>query len=48
MDLTRIFYFLLVLLFAGCKSENTPKDLGRAVYFWKTTFELSQKETAFL
>ncbi|MBP6619171.1 MAG: hypothetical protein KA188_02895 [Leadbetterella sp.] len=48
MDLTRIFYFLLVLLFAGCKSENAPKDLGRAAYFWKTTFELSQKETAFL
>lgn len=48
MDLTRIFYFLLVLLFAGCKSENAQKDLGRAVYFWKTTFELSQKETAFL
>ena len=48
MDLTRIFYFLLVLLFAGCKSENAPKDLGRAAYFWRTTFELSQKETAFL
>ncbi len=46
--MTRIFYFLLVLLFAGCKSENAPKDLGRAAYFWKTTFELSQKETAFL
>lgn len=48
MDLKRIIYFLLVLLFAGCKSEKTPKDLQRAVYFWKTTFELSQKETAFL
>jgi hypothetical protein len=48
MDLKRIFYFLLVLLFAGCKSENTPKDLDRAVYFWKTNFELSQKEKAFL
>lgn len=48
MDLIRIFYFLLVILFAGCKSENTPKDLGRAVYFWRTNFELSQKENAFL
>ncbi|WP_255078348.1 hypothetical protein [Lacihabitans sp. CCS-44] len=44
----RIFYFLLVLLFASCKSENAPKDLQRAVYFWKTNFELSQKEKVFL
>ncbi len=48
MDLTRICSLFLILIFGGCKSENTPKDLGRAVYFWKTTFELSQKETAFL
>ena len=48
MNLKRIFYFLLVLLFAGCKSEKTPKDLNRAVYFWKTNFELSQKEKVFL
>jgi hypothetical protein len=48
MNLTRIYFLFLILFLGGCKSENTPKDLGRAVYFWKTTFELSQKETAFL
>lgn len=48
MDFTRIYFLLLILFLGGCKSDNTPKDLGRAVYFWKTTFELSQKETAFL
>lgn len=48
MDLTRILYLFLILLLCGCKSESTPKNLGRAVYFWKTTFELSQNEKAFL
>jgi hypothetical protein len=48
MDLTRILCLFLTLSLSGCKSENTPKDLGRAVYFWKTTFELIQKEKVFL
>lgn len=48
MDLTRIYYIFFILFLGGCKSENTPKELGRAVYFWKTTFELSHKETTFL
>ena len=43
MNLTRIYFLFLILFLGGCKSENTPKDLGRAVYFWKTTFELIQK-----
>lgn len=48
MDLTRIYLLFLILVLVDCKSENTPRDLGRGVYFWKTTFELSQKEAAFL
>lgn len=48
MGLTRFYFLFLILFSGGCKSENTPKYLGRAVYFWKTTFELSQKEAAFL
>lgn len=48
MDLTRILYLFLILLLCGCKSERTPKNIGRAVYFWKTTFELSQNEKTFL
>lgn len=48
MDLIRICFLLIILFLGGCKSENTPKDLGRAVYFWKTTFELSQNEKSFL
>lgn len=48
MDLTRILCLFLTLSLSGCKSENTPKDLGRGVYFWKTTFELSPKEKVFL
>lgn len=48
MNLTRIYFLFIILFLGGCKSENTPKDLGRAVYYWKTTFELSQLETAFL
>ncbi|MCP9761904.1 hypothetical protein [Lacihabitans soyangensis] len=48
MNLTRIYFLFLVLFLGGCKSENRPKDLGRAVYFWKTNFELSKKEKAFL
>ncbi|MCF8323575.1 MAG: hypothetical protein K9I84_01350 [Leadbetterella sp.] len=48
MDWIRICFLFTILFFGGCKSENTPKDLGRAVYYWKTTFELSQIESAFL
>jgi hypothetical protein len=48
MDWIRICFLFIILFLGGCKSENTPKDLGRAVYYWKTTFELSQLETAFL
>lgn len=48
MDLTRIYFLFLALFLGSCKSENTPKDLGRAVYFWKTTFELSPNEKIFL
>ena len=48
MDWIRICFLFIILFLGGCKSENTPKDLGRAVYFWKTTFELSQNEKSFL
>lgn len=48
MDWIRICFLFIILFLSGCKSENTPKDLGRAVYFWKTTFELSQNEKSFL
>ncbi len=48
MNLTRIYFIFLALFLGSCKSENTSKDLGRAVYFWKTTFELSQNEKSFL
>jgi hypothetical protein len=48
MDWIRICFLFIILFLSGCKSENTPKDLGRAVYYWKTTFELSQNEKSFL
>jgi len=48
MDMTRIIFFFFVLFLDGCTFEKEPKTIDRAVYFWKTTFELSQKETVFL
>ncbi|WP_255068366.1 hypothetical protein [Lacihabitans sp. LS3-19] len=48
MDLTRIYLFLILIFLGSCKPEKQPKTINRAVYFWKTTFDLRQKERAFL
>jgi hypothetical protein len=48
MDMTRIILLCLILLLGGCKDKKQPKTINRAIYFWKTTFDLSQKEKDFL
>jgi hypothetical protein len=48
MNLTRIYLLFFLFISGSCKSDDRRKDLDRAVYFWKTTFALSQKETAFI
>jgi hypothetical protein len=48
MNLKRIYFLFFILFLGNCKSENTPKDIGRGVYFWKTNFELNSKERLFL
>ena len=48
LDMTRIILLCLILLLGGCKDKKQSKTINRAVYFWKTTFDLNQKETDFL
>ncbi|MBA4850735.1 hypothetical protein [Emticicia sp. BO119] len=40
----RFYLLILVLLLHACGSDTPPKDITRAFYYWKSTFQLSPQE----
>ena len=48
MDRLRIFLVFFLVFLVGCNPERQSKSISRAMYFWKTTFDLTHKEQFFL
>ncbi|WP_337041470.1 hypothetical protein [Emticicia sp. 17c] len=44
----RLYLFLFLLLCLACESDTPPKDVTRAFYYWKSSFQLSESEKQML
>jgi hypothetical protein len=42
-----VLFFIVVVCFS-CQKETPPKDLTRGIYYWKSTFKISEQEQQML
>lgn len=40
----RFFLFFAFVFCLSCQTASTPKDISRGIYYWKSTFKLSETE----